>query len=90
MTPEDGPGPARGRLAWRCRRGMKELDLLLERYLHEAFARAPIEEQTAFAALLERPDPELAAACYGESPAASAAEGRVLARIRAGLVAGPC
>jgi antitoxin CptB len=90
MTAEDGREPARGRLAWRCRRGMKELDLLLERYLHEAFARAPAEEQAAFAALLERPDPELAAACYGNSAPSSTAEGRVLAIIRAGLVPGPC
>ena len=28
-----------GRLAWRCRRGMKELDLLLPRYLEERWAR---------------------------------------------------
>jgi antitoxin CptB len=88
MPPGDGPAP--GRLAWRCRRGMKELDLLLERYLHEAFARAPVEEQAAFAALLERPDPELAAACYGTSAPASTAEGRVLESIRAGLVPDPC
>jgi antitoxin CptB len=46
-------------LRWRCRRGMRELDVLLERYLRERYPCAPVAEQQAFAALLELPDPEL-------------------------------
>ena len=30
--------PQLGRLRWRCRRGMKELDILLARYVDERFA----------------------------------------------------
>jgi antitoxin CptB len=48
-----------GQLKWRCRRGMRELDVLLERYLQERYPSAPAAEQQAFAALLEAPDPQL-------------------------------
>lgn len=53
------------KLRWKCRRGMKELDLLLERYLAGAYATAPAIQQQAFAVLLELPDPELAACLLG-------------------------
>jgi antitoxin CptB len=48
------------KLEWRCRRGMKELDLLLTRYLKERYAQASTEEQAAFVEFLELPDPEIA------------------------------
>lgn len=48
------------KLEWRCRRGMKELDLLLTRYLRERFENAASEEQAAFVQFLELPDPEIA------------------------------
>ncbi|MGA0707472.1 MAG: succinate dehydrogenase assembly factor 2, partial [Steroidobacteraceae bacterium] len=50
-----------GRLRWRCRRGMKELDLLLSGWLdrHQDSAGAP--ELAAFARLLEQQDPLLMA-----------------------------
>lgn len=47
------------RLKWRCRRGMRELDVLLQRYLEERYPHAPEEERQAFEALLEIPDPQL-------------------------------
>ncbi|PIE83028.1 MAG: succinate dehydrogenase assembly factor 2 [Candidatus Contendobacter odensis] len=47
------------RLHWRCRRGMKELDLLALGYLEQFYADAPVEEQQAFANLLELQDPQL-------------------------------
>jgi len=47
------------RLRWRSRRGMRELDVLLQRYLDRRYASASQEEQHAFEALLELPDPEL-------------------------------
>jgi len=50
----------RRRLLWRCRRGMKELDVLLERYADTLKARASAAECGAFARLLDLPDPELA------------------------------
>jgi antitoxin CptB len=44
---------------------MKELDVLLERYLETAFDDAPIAEQTAFESVLELQDPELYAYLTG-------------------------
>ena len=57
--------PDMGRLRWRCRRGMKELDVLLTRYMDERFGSAPREEQAAFRRLLEAQDPVIYAYCLG-------------------------
>lgn len=38
---------------------MRELDVILERYLQERYAYAPVTEQLAFEALLDLPDPQL-------------------------------
>lgn len=58
------------RLRFLCRRGMKELDLLLERYLTQRYATATEDERAAFRRLLELPDPELFACLIGrERPA---------------------
>jgi antitoxin CptB len=51
---------ARKRLIWRCRRGMKELDLLLLRYVRGGFASAASQERAAFVEFLELPDPDIA------------------------------
>ena len=59
--------PELKRLRWRCRRGMRELDVLLERYLAERWPTAPAARQAAFRALLELPDPELAALCLRQT-----------------------
>ena len=59
----------RGRLAWRCRRGMKELDLLLREYLDQHWPGAASVERDAFARLLELPDPELASYLLGHATA---------------------
>ena len=50
---------ARKRLAWRCRRGTRELDILLGGWLREEFATANERERAAFEGLLEQQDPDL-------------------------------
>lgn len=47
------------RLRWLCRRGMKELDLLLNHYLDHLYPGASKHEQEAFLKILQMPDPEL-------------------------------
>ena len=47
------------RLRWQCRRGMRELDELLIRYLESRYPSADDEEKAAFQAVLALPDPEL-------------------------------
>ncbi|WP_460034431.1 FAD assembly factor SdhE [Methylothermus subterraneus] len=56
-----------GRLRWRCRRGMKELDLVLAAYLECAYPGADPVEQKAFCRLLEASDCELWAWLCGQS-----------------------
>jgi antitoxin CptB len=57
------------RLGWRCRRGMRELDVVLQRYLEARYSDAPVTEQAAFEALLELQDPQLFAYLTGrDSP----------------------
>ena len=46
-------------LRWRQRRGMKELDVLLERYYDRRYAGATAAERAAFERLLEQDDPEI-------------------------------
>ena len=58
--------PDVGRLRWHCRRGMKELDILLARYMDERFCTASPEEREAFASLLEIQDPVIYAYCLGQ------------------------
>ena len=54
-----------GKLRWRCRRGMKELDILLARYVDERFCNASSLEQDAFRRLLDTQDTDLYAYCLG-------------------------
>jgi antitoxin CptB len=51
---------APGQLVWRCRRGVKELDLILASWLERRYAQASADERALFARFLELPDPELA------------------------------
>ena len=47
------------RLRWRCRRGMRELDELLQRYFEQRYPYAQQKERRAFESLLELQDPTL-------------------------------
>ena len=46
----------RARLSWQCRRGMLELDLVLQAFLDHRYEHALPEERRAFEALLNYPD----------------------------------
>jgi succinate dehydrogenase flavin-adding protein (antitoxin of CptAB toxin-antitoxin module) len=47
---------------------MKELDLLLGRYVEDRFDAAPPAERAAFEALLDTQDPIIYAYCLGQAP----------------------
>jgi len=53
------------RLKWRCRRGMRELDQLMERYLDRAFATASDADRGLFLRLLDTEDDILWRWCMG-------------------------
>ncbi|MEE8306663.1 MAG: succinate dehydrogenase assembly factor 2 [Gammaproteobacteria bacterium] len=74
----------RARLRWRCRRGMRELDELLSRFLDTHYDSLEDVEKQAFAALLELPDPELHSYLLGRGDASDPNQSRVLQRLRAG------
>lgn len=44
------------RLAWRCRRGMLELDIMLQRFIAQHFDGLTLSQLKAFDDLLELPD----------------------------------
>jgi antitoxin CptB len=46
----------RSRLIWRCRRGIREMDILLLDYLENHYDDASTEEQNIFEELLEETD----------------------------------
>jgi antitoxin CptB len=52
--------PEARRLLWRCRRGMKELDIILDRFARAELPEASAEQRRTFARFLELPDPLLA------------------------------
>ena len=85
-SPPDAAGEAEARrvarLRWRCRRGMRELDQLLTRYLEQDYPGASAAEQDAFAQLLDLPDPDLFGYLVGRASPAEEGLSHVVARIR--------
>jgi antitoxin CptB len=73
-----------GRLRWRCRRGMKELDELLLAYLPH-YPDAPATERAAFESLLELPDPDLYQLMLATTAASDPSLEPLLERLRRGL-----
>ncbi|TRX01145.1 succinate dehydrogenase assembly factor 2 [Candidatus Methylobacter oryzae] len=57
------------RLKWQCRRGTKELDFLLNRYLEMEYSKADGSERALFEALLGIEDDELAGVLLGDRDA---------------------
>lgn len=70
------------RLLWRSRRGMKELDVVLERYVRSQLPHASPEVRRVLTDLLELPDPVLADYLFGHATAAEPAVAAVIAAIR--------
>jgi antitoxin CptB len=58
------------RLRWRCRRGLLELDVILQAFVEHAYARLPPQERAAFKRLLSEPDPALLEYINGTQEAA--------------------
>lgn len=56
------------RFKLRCRRGMKELDVVLTRYLERDFAGADPQERQLFDQLLALQDPALFGILFGTEP----------------------
>ena len=68
-------------LRWQCRRGMRELDILLTRYLEGPFATSSAAEKDAFYELIALSDPELAGYLLRNEPSSEPFQQRVVATI---------
>lgn len=69
------------RLRWRCRRGMRELDVVLQRYLDARYAEAPEAERAAFEELLEEQDPLLLSYLTGREKPEDSLQADVISRL---------
>jgi antitoxin CptB len=69
------------RLQWRCRRGMKELDIVLGWYLETCYPSAPAAEREAFQTLLEVEDPLIWRWLLGAAALPEGALGDVVRRL---------
>jgi antitoxin CptB len=72
------------KLKWRCRRGMRELDALLLKFVEHAAGSLSSAELARFEEILELPDPVLHAYLLRRSAPPDAATEALLERIRAG------
>lgn len=73
----------RARILWQCRRGMLELDLILEKIVRERLDEMNEEATQAFEHLLEYTDPELFAWFMGHEAPPSEDVREALDRIQA-------
>jgi antitoxin CptB len=81
-APSPGEPIDAGRLRWRCRRGTRELDTLLDWWLSTRFAQADASMRESFAALLETPDPDLWNWLIGHEAPADPRFARIVDEIR--------
>ena len=70
------------RLRWQCRRGMRELDVLLSDFLEHRYADTDDATKSAFSRLLTLADPELAAYLLGGQIPGDAALAEVVEKLR--------
>ena len=74
--------PVPPRLRWRCRRGTRELDLLLGGWLERYWAAADEARRSAFERLLDSTDPDLWDWLMGHADAPRADWRAIVADIR--------
>ena len=72
------------RLKWKCRRGLLELDLVLERFMEKEARSLSQAELDAFSDLLDAHDNDLWDLVIGRSDRVEARLRGILARLRAG------
>ena len=73
------------RLKWLCRRGVKELDIIMSHYLEYSFLDAPASEQKAFRELLQIEDPILFQLVVGKEKSPDAEQDKLLALLRTAI-----
>ena len=69
------------KIQWQCRRGVRELDILLERYLVNVYSDSGSADKSAFRQLLTLSDPELAGYLLRDDRHADVLTANVIKRI---------
>ena len=69
-------------LRWQCRRGMRELDILLTKHFENGYLQASEDQKQAFRELLALPDPDLIGYLLGGQSPPNAALANVGNQIR--------
>ena len=69
-------------LYWRCRRGMLELDELLQAFLERGFDALDADERQAFQELIQLQDQELLPYLLGQATPTDGKQAHVVERIR--------
>ena len=82
MSAAAEPLPSLGQLRWRCRRGMLELDLLLEAFLENAYEGLPDGDKRVFCRMLDYQDQLLLDWFMGRTVPAEREVTRIVERIR--------
>ncbi len=86
-TPENAAEYAEvKRLRWQCRRGMREMDMLLERWLDRHFASADASVRGHFRALLQAEDDLLWDWLMGKGAPDNAERAALITQIRTSFV----
>ncbi len=82
MVEELGPDDQLNKLRWKCRRGMKELDVLLLHYLDHYYVEAEDADKLAFEEVLDMQDPELYFLVLGKTVSDNEAVAGVIETLR--------
>lgn len=72
----------KARLKWNCRRGMLELDLILQKFLQNKLNALSRSQFNAFSALLESTDPQLYAWLMGQEEPSNLELAEIVAYVR--------
>lgn len=84
MTQNQDPTPqvSKARIKWLCRRGMKELDVLLEGFFVAEYDQLSASDQAAFYSLVQAEDPDIYNFFLGREQPDDAAVAALVARIQ--------
>ena len=72
----------KSRIRWLCRRGMKELDVLLERFIAGEYDDLDERERAGLLELVEMEDPDLYMLVMGRAEPSHVLQADLLSRIR--------
>ncbi len=78
----DRQAPERQQVYWQCRRGMLELDILLQDFFHRAWDGLDAAERACFVRLLDYPDAVLFELLMGHATSADGELASVIEKIR--------